>query len=131
MLRDPCVEETPRAEIATLASDVRDRNFRIFATEEESHLVARQLHLHDKDPFELFAQLFSAQIDEASRLDASHAFYLGYEMAKARTALTLGKTYRQDEPLNWGLATRPEARRYLKPTSNSSGPAVSDCSSSE
>jgi hypothetical protein len=47
-------------------------------------------------------------------LDAGHAFYLGYEMCKALTALTLGKTYRQDEALDWGLATRAEARHYLK-----------------
>ena len=30
-------------------------------------------------------------------------------MAKAMTALTLGKQYQQDEALNWGLLTRPEA----------------------
>jgi hypothetical protein len=35
-------------------------------------------------------------------------------MCKALTALTLGKTYRQDEPLDWGFATRPEARHYLR-----------------
>jgi hypothetical protein len=47
-------------------------------------------------------------------LDTAHAFYLGYEMCKAATALALGKTYRQDESLDWGLATKPEARHYLK-----------------
>ena len=41
-------------------------------------------------------------------LDAAHAFYLGYEMAKAVTALTLGKEYRQDEALDWGFLTRAE-----------------------
>ena len=41
-------------------------------------------------------------------LDSSHAFYLGYELAKATTALTLGKQYRQDEALNWGFLTIPE-----------------------
>jgi hypothetical protein len=35
-------------------------------------------------------------------------------MCKAATAITLGKTYRQDEALDWGLATRPEARHYLR-----------------
>ena len=29
-------------------------------------------------------------------------------MAKAVTALTLGKDYRQDEALDWGFLTRPE-----------------------
>jgi hypothetical protein len=29
-------------------------------------------------------------------------------MAKAVTALTLGKQYRQDQALEWGFLTRPE-----------------------
>ena len=41
-------------------------------------------------------------------IDASHAFYLGYEMAKAVTALTLGKNYVQDQALRWGFLTVPE-----------------------
>jgi hypothetical protein len=41
-------------------------------------------------------------------IDPSHAFYLGYEMAKAVTALTLGKNYVQDQPLRWGFLTVPE-----------------------
>ena len=42
------------------------------------------------------------------KLDPSHAFYLGYEMAKAVTALTLGKNYTQDQALRWGFLTVPE-----------------------
>ena len=42
-------------------------------------------------------------------LDPSHAFYLGYEFAKAVTALTLGKAYTQDRALRWGFLTVPEA----------------------
>ena len=41
-------------------------------------------------------------------VDPSHAFYLGYEMMKAKTALTLGKAYRQDQALEWGFLTEPE-----------------------
>jgi len=41
-------------------------------------------------------------------VDPSHAFYLGYEMAKAVTALSLDKDYRQDQALDWGHLTRPE-----------------------
>ena len=46
-------------------------------------------------------------------------FTLGYEMAKAATALTLGKDYRQDEALDWGFLTRAEKSHRLKrpPTS--------------
>ena len=56
------------------------------------------------DPFALFAQLAVAD----PKLDASHAFYLGYEFAKAVTALTLGKSYTQDQALRWGFLTVPE-----------------------
>jgi dihydropteroate synthase-like protein len=108
MLRDAEVVETPPEEIAELARAIRDNNYRVFAAAGEIHLVSRDLHLHDADPFVLMEALRSAN------LDPGHAFYLGYEMAKARTALTLGKTYRQDEALDWGLATDPEQRHYLK-----------------
>ena len=49
---------------------------------------------------------------DADRLDSSHAFYLGHELAKARTALTLGKNYRQDEALRWGHLTVDEISRH-------------------
>ena len=42
------------------------------------------------------------------KITPEHAFYLGYEMAKAVTALTLGKNYVQDQALRWGFLTRPE-----------------------
>src|SRR5215470_3615552 len=45
----------------------------------------------------------------AAERDGSHAFYLGYELAKAEIAWRLGKRYVQDQPLNWGCAVdRPE-----------------------
>ena len=75
-----------------------------------------ELHLHDRDPFVLM-DLLRASGDGKSypkNLDPSHAFYLGYEMCKAKTALTLGKNYTQDEALNWGFATEAEPRHYLK-----------------
>ena len=56
--------------------------------------------LSDTDPFVLFEQM--------GVTDAAHAFYLGYEMMKARTALTLSKTYRQDRAMDWGFLTEPE-----------------------
>ena len=45
---------------------------------------------------------------ERTDIDPSHAFYLGYEMAKAVTALTLGKNYTQDQALRWGFLTVEE-----------------------
>jgi dihydropteroate synthase len=88
-----------------LATAIRDPNFRIFAERGELHLVGANLHLHARDPFQLFKDLESAGRTD---VDPGHAFYLGYEMAKAVTALTLGKDYRQDQALDWGHLTQPE-----------------------
>ena len=60
-------------------------------------------HWAEVDPFLLFEQMAAAA---EKPIDPNHAFYLGYEMAKAVTALTLGKDYRQDEALDWGFLTR-------------------------
>jgi hypothetical protein len=116
MLRDAEMLETPAAAIAELAAHVRDNNYRIYAADGEVHLVGAGLHLHDADPFVVMEQLRHAGPNGGlpKNLDPGHAFYLGYEMCKALTALTLGKTYRQDEALDWGLATRAETRHYLK-----------------
>jgi len=126
MLRDAEVVESPAAAIAALAEQIRDSNYRIYAAEGEVHLVGAALHLHDRDPFSLMEQLCRSGPSGTSpkNLDPGHAFYLGYEMCKAATALTLGKSYLQDEPLNWGLATAPESRRHLKrsATSTAEGP---------
>ncbi len=88
-----------------LAASIRDPNFRIFAEGDQLHLIGAGLHLASRDPFALFARLQQADRDD---VDSSHAFYLGYEMAKAVTALTLGKDYRQDQPLSWGHLTQAE-----------------------
>ncbi|MAT69749.1 MAG: dihydropteroate synthase [Planctomycetaceae bacterium] len=115
MLRDPHVDEPAPPDIAELAAAVRDNNYRIFAANGEVHVASRGLHLHHCDPFELMDQLARSGPGGGMPrgLDQRHAFYLGYEMCKAATALTLGKSYRQDEALNWGLLTRPESRRHL------------------
>jgi dihydropteroate synthase len=115
MLRDEEVNNVEAVELRELAAGVRDHNYRIFAAAGEVHLVSANLHLHDADPFLLLERL-RAEFGGAwpKNLDAGHAFYLGYEMCKAATALTLGKNYQQDEALDWGLATKPESRHYLK-----------------
>jgi dihydropteroate synthase-like protein len=91
--------------LARLAASIRDPNFRLFAERGEIHLVGAGLHLHARDPFALFERLAAAGRTD---VDPGHAFYLGYEMAKAVTALTLGKDYRQDQALDWGHLTQPE-----------------------
>jgi dihydropteroate synthase-like protein len=116
MLRGAVVEETPVATLDEMAEQIRDNNYRIHAAAGQVHLIGAKLHLHDVDPFVVMDQLSRSGPDGGlpKNLDASHAFYLGYEMCKAAVALTLGKTYRQDEALDWGLATKPEARHYLR-----------------
>ena len=63
-----------------LAAEIKDHNYRVFAEDEMVHVVSAGLHLADSDPFALFEQMLTR---EPKNLDASHAFYMGYEMAKA------------------------------------------------
>jgi dihydropteroate synthase-like protein len=100
MLRDPKLREMGPEELQALAAQLKDPNYRVFVERGEIHLMNRDGYWHGTDPFELFDQL--------QGLDPAHAFYLGYELAKAVTALTLGKQYRQDEALQWGFLTLPE-----------------------
>ena len=100
-LRDARLRARDDATLAELAAGLRDRNYRIFAEAGRLHLMNRDQHVTGDDPFEMFDQL-------TEPIDASHAFYLGYEMAKAATALTLGKNYTQDESLQWGDLTQKE-----------------------
>ncbi len=104
MLRDPKVYEQGEEAMQELARRVTDRNYRIFAERGELHVLNGSVYLRGTDPFTLFAQLAATD----PKLDASHAFYLGYEFAKAVTALTLGKAYTQDQALRWGFLTVPE-----------------------
>jgi dihydropteroate synthase-like protein len=84
-------------EIEELATHVRDGNFRVETAEDGIHIYARGVHYVATDAFSLFPKLGVAA-------DASHAFYLGAELAKAEIAWRLGKRYIQDEPLDWGCA---------------------------
>jgi dihydropteroate synthase-like protein len=103
LLRDPKVREHGESTLAELAARLTDRNFRLFAERGLLHVFNARLFLQGGDPFTLFREM---QGREA--VDPAHAFYLGYEMAKAVTALTLGKNYTQDQALRWGFLTVPE-----------------------
>ncbi len=105
LLRDPRLDPYGPVALERLAAQIRDQNYRIFAEDGRLHLINADRHLTSTDAFDLCSQLLETQ---PANLDARHAFYLGYELAKAVTALTLGKQYRQDEPLDWGYLTRPE-----------------------
>jgi dihydropteroate synthase-like protein len=103
LLRDSRVPEHGAATLAELAARITDRHFRIFAERGLIHVLSGRMALQGADPFALFAEMAQREA-----IDPAHAFYLGYEMAKAVTALTLGKNYVQDQPLRWGFLTRPE-----------------------
>lgn len=105
MLRDAKVHRYSPAELDRLAASIKDHNVRLFAQDGSLHLIVAGVHLEAREPFELFAQLQKLNL---KNLDPPHAFYLGYELSKAVTALTLGKDYRQDQALDWGFLTRPE-----------------------
>ncbi|MEX1039783.1 MAG: DUF6513 domain-containing protein [Pirellulaceae bacterium] len=98
-------------EIEALAGSIKDSNYRMFSTLGTLHLISANLHLEDADPFLLFDKLMAT---EPTNMSPSHAFYLGYELAKAKIAATLGKEYRQDEALDWGYLTEPEPTHRLK-----------------
>jgi dihydropteroate synthase len=111
MLRDRSVPEFGAANLEALAGQIRDHNYRIFAERGMLHAVTAGLHLSEIDPYLLFERLAAAA---PKPLDSGHAFYLGYELAKAHTALTLSKDYRQDEALDWGFLTVAEESHRLK-----------------
>lgn len=106
MLRDARLREVSDEEFRALATKLTDRNFRLFAdaVSQRIHAMNKDLHVAGGDPFVVFDQL--------GVTDASHAFYLGYEMAKAMIANTLGKNYVQDEALRFGTLTREEASHF-------------------
>ncbi|MCU0880781.1 MAG: DUF6513 domain-containing protein [Pirellulaceae bacterium] len=120
-LRDPKLAEFGAAVLDDLAAQIRDRDLRLFAEGGQIHLVGAGMHLADRDPFLLFERLLAPGFGGAAdthvpptNVDASHAFYLGFEMAKASIALALGKQYQQDEALDWGYLTVSEESHRLR-----------------
>src|SRR5262249_16812136 len=103
MLRDARLRRHGEETLDALAKQITDRNYRLFAEDGVIHAINGRMHLSGADPVDLFAGM-----SERDEIDVSHAFYLGYEMAKAVTALTLGKNYVQDQALRWGMLTKEE-----------------------
>ncbi len=100
MLRDPRLKPQSDESLEAMAAALSDANYRIFAESSGLHLMNRDGHWSGEKPFELFAQALEA----SSGIDPSHAFYLGYEMARAEMSRVLGKQYTQDEEIRWGVA---------------------------
>jgi dihydropteroate synthase-like protein len=99
-VKDPVVLEYSESELRELQRAVRDPNFRIFADRETITVFNSEKFVRGSDIQTIFAQL---EVDEPT-----HAFYLGRELMKAKLAITLGKTYRQEGALSWGYLTPPD-----------------------
>jgi dihydropteroate synthase len=89
-------------EIAQIAAQVRDPNFRVQVSHAGLHVYNRDGQRAGRGAFELWPQLNLEN-------DAAHAFYMGVELARAELAWRLGKRYVQDQPLDWGCAVESEA----------------------
>ena len=121
-LRDTSPFPYSAEEIASTARAVKDPSFRVQVSEEGIHVYNRDGVRTANEPFRLYPQL---GLDG----DASHAFYMGVELARAQIAWQLGKRYAQDEELRWGRAALrqsdpPVAHRDSR--DEVSAPAVED-----
>ena len=99
-VKDPEILAYDEAELRRLHQAVTDPNFRIFADHATITVFNDSIFVRGDDIQEIFSQL---GVDEAT-----HAFYLGRELMKAKLAITLGKTYRQEGALAWGYLTPPD-----------------------
>jgi dihydropteroate synthase len=109
-IKDPAVLTYSDDELRSLQSGISDPNFRIFADRDGITVLNNDRFVRATDLSRLgdiFAQL---GVDEAT-----HAFYLGTELARAGIAVTLGKTYRQDETLSWGYLTSASDAKLSAP----------------
>lgn len=98
-LRDRKPVASSAEDVATLAREIKDKNFRIEVSEAGVHVFNRDGVRTAVDPFDIFPRL---GVED----DGAHAFYLGVETARAEIAFRLGKRYAQDEGLTFGVAGR-------------------------
>ncbi len=108
MLRDRRLHPPAPEALEKLAARLTDRSYRIFAEGGLLHAVSAGVRLVSNDPYDLLQQMLA---DTTRPLSPQTAYYLGYEVSKALTALRLGKNYRQDDALDWGMLTVPELTR--------------------
>jgi dihydropteroate synthase len=99
-IKDPAVLAYSEDELRALKDGITDPNFRIFADRNGITVLNNERYIHSADVARLDSLFARLGVDEPT-----HAFYLGTELAKAGLAVTLGKTYRQDESLSWGYLT--------------------------
>jgi dihydropteroate synthase len=118
-VKDPKILAYTERQLRALQASITDANFRIFTDQETITVFNSERFVRGTDIQEIFRQL--------DVTEATHAFYLGKELAKAKLAITLGKTYRQEGSLWWGYLTPPDEARseHLRVTARRtrSGPA--------
>ncbi|HET7292158.1 MAG TPA: DUF6513 domain-containing protein [Vicinamibacteria bacterium] len=100
-VKDPSVSVYSEAQLRDMQARITDPDYRIFTDGSRIHVFNAERFVSGTDIGEIFARL---DVEEAT-----HAFYLGRELAKARLALQLGKTYRQEGELSFGYLTPPES----------------------
>jgi dihydropteroate synthase-like protein len=96
-VKDPRPRYATEAELRALQAAITDPNFRIYTTRDAICVFNNRLFVQSTDIQAIFDQLGVA--------DPGHAFYLGRELSRAKLALSLGKTYVQEQPLRWGYLT--------------------------
>jgi dihydropteroate synthase-like protein len=102
-LKDPAILAYTESELRSLQASITDANFRIFTDRDTITVLNSERFVRGTDIQEIFDQL--------GVTEATHAFYLGKELAKAKLAITLGKTYRQEGSLSWGYLTPADEPR--------------------
>jgi dihydropteroate synthase-like protein len=105
-VKDPAVLAFTEQELRALQAGITDPNFRIFADRDGITVLNNRRFVRSADAIDIRA--IFAQLDVH---EATHAFYLGKELARASLAVTLGKTYRQEGALSWGYLTPPDETR--------------------
>ena len=94
-------------EIAETAAQISDANFRIEVAEDGLHIYNKAGHQVVQDAFAAYPKL---DVED----DASHAFYLGVELARAEIAWQLGKRYAQDGGLKWGVGAEQQEEDLMR-----------------
>jgi dihydropteroate synthase len=124
-VKDPVVLTFTEDELRGLQAQITDPNFRIFADRDAITVLNHERFVRSTDITNIGSIFAQLGVDEAS-----HAFYLGKELARASLAVILGKTYRQEGALSWGYLTPPDEakaeRARLTQRSAGARPAGSD-----
>jgi dihydropteroate synthase len=110
-IKDPAILDYSEAELRAFQSSLTDANFRIFVDRQAITVLNCERFVRGTDIGDITRQL--------GVTDVGHAFYLGQELARAKLALLLGKTYRQEGSLRWGYLTPPDEphAKHLRVTS--------------